>query len=368
MEVFVGESAEIPVEPSNNGDGMEIATIILPPYLYDIRDAEIRMKDNRRFTMRDIAALEKRIENLENITSLTALELDTKSFQVKDADGLNRFKTGFVVNDFKNRDFIDFTESGGSRCEVDVLNKELITAVDFWSMNPELALDTGIDVNSADMNSNLKLLDPDCKKTGDLITLDYEEIDWLEQPQATTVENVNPFNVVAFQGLVILDPPSDNWTRTIYLNNIRVESTGAKWVETSNVVSDVSTRGKTTVTRGKTTESKVNKGYSGTGYIYDYYKNTKVTKTTEVTRRIEKSYSNKLVGPSEESDYCESCKITSEVDPYMRSRNVGFYASGLKPLTKHYHFLDSGIPDIVPKLTEIEMSSGTFSILSLIHI
>ena len=46
----------------------------------------------------------------------------------------------------------------------------------------------------------------------------------------------------------------------------------------------------------------------------------------------------------------------------MRSRNVGFYASGLKPLTKHYHFLDSGIPDMVPKLVEIEMNSGTFSV------
>ena len=65
-------------------------------------------------------------------------------------------------------------------------------------MNPELALNTGIDVKTADMNSNLELLDSDCKKTGDLITLDYEEVDWLEQPQATNVENVNPFNVIAF--------------------------------------------------------------------------------------------------------------------------------------------------------------------------
>ena len=46
--------------------------------------------------MRDIGALEQRIENLEKITSLSALELDTKSFSVKDANGLNRFKTGFV--------------------------------------------------------------------------------------------------------------------------------------------------------------------------------------------------------------------------------------------------------------------------------
>ena len=126
MEVFLGESAENPVEPSNNSDALEIATIILPPYLYDISDAEIRLKDNRRFTMRDIGALEKRIENLEKLTSLSALELDTKSFNVKDADGLNRFKTGFVVNNFKDREFIDFSPEGGSRIDVDVENKELI--------------------------------------------------------------------------------------------------------------------------------------------------------------------------------------------------------------------------------------------------
>ena len=356
MEVFLGESAENPVEPSNNSDALEIATIILPPYLYNISDAEIRLKDNRRFTMRDIGALEKRIENLEKITSLSALELDTKSFNVKDADGLNRFKSGFVVNNFKDREFIDFNGEGGSKCDVDVENKELISAVDFWSMNPELALNEGIDVKTADMNSNLQLLDSDCKKSGDFITLDYEEVDWLEQPQATNVENVNPFSVIAFNGLVVLDPPSDNWTRTIYVNNVRRESTGARWVESTNIVSDTKTKGKSTVSYG----SKYNRTYTAYPYYQNVYRKKKTS--TQVTRRIEKSYTNTLVGPSEEKDYVESTKVTSNVDPFMRSRNVGFYASGLKPLTKHYHFLDSGVPDMVPKLVEIEMNSGTFSV------
>ena len=38
-------------------------------------------------------------------------------------------------------------------------------------------------------------------------------------------------------GGIILDPPSDNWIRTIYTNNDRVESTGARWVEQANIVS-----------------------------------------------------------------------------------------------------------------------------------
>ena len=108
-------------------------------------------------------------------------------------------------------------------------------------MRAELALDPAIDLATADLNSNLKLLDANCKKTGDLITLDYSEVDWLDQPQATEVENVNPFNVIVFAGVVFLDPPSDNWARTIYIDNVRTESTGNTWVESSNIVSQTST-------------------------------------------------------------------------------------------------------------------------------
>ena len=353
-EIVRGEPSEFPQPPTINSDAMEVAEIILPPYLYDVRDAEIRLKDNRRFTMRDIGALEKRIENLETLTSLSALELDTKSLQVKDADGLNRFKSGFVVNDFKDRSFIDFSPEGGSKCDVDTNNRELFCAIDFWSMNPELAFNTGVDVSSADTNSNIQLLDPNCKKTGDFITLDYEEKDWIENPQATTTENVNPFNVIAFHGVVHLDPPSDNWARTIYVNNKRIESTGARWVENTNIVSRTSTRGRTNTSR-RTRRI-------GNATI------TTTTNTTRVTDRVERSFTNTLVGPSEEKDFIESTKTSADVDPFMRSRNVAFAASGLKPLTRHYHFLDSGVPDIVPKLIEIEMASGTFSVFEDVKI
>ena len=357
-EIVRGESSEFPQPPTTNSDAMEVAEIILPPYLYDVRDAEIRLKDNRRFTMRDIGALEKRIENLETLTSLSALELDTKSLEVKDADGLNRFKSGFVVNDFKDRSFIDFSPEGGSKCDVDTNNRELFCAIDFWSMNPELAFNTGVDVSSADTNSNIQLLDPNCKKTGDFITLDYEEKDWIENPQATTTENVNPFNVIAFHGVVHLDPPSDNWARTIYVNNKRIESTGARWVENTNIVSRTSTRGRTNTSR------RIRRRRQGNTTFTD----TITTNRTRITDRVERSFTNTLVGPSEEKDFIESTKTSADVDPFMRSRNVAFAASGLKPLTRHYHFLDSGVPDIVPKLIEIEMASGTFSVFEDVKI
>ena len=351
VKLIKGVSADIPAAPTEVGDSMEIAQITLPPYLYDtVKGPSIKMFDNRRFTMRDIASLEKRIDTLEVMTSLNALELDTKSLQVKDADGLDRFKSGFVVNDFKNRDFINFDSEEGSRCDVDVVKKELVSATDFWSMRAEIAFDPSIDVNSADTSSNLNLLDSNTKKTGDLITLDYTEVDWIEQLQATQVENINPFNVIVFVGGIILDPPSDNWTRTIYVDNQRIESTGATWAEQVNIVSQNSS-----VTDVDTTTREEGR------WIY-------TDTTTTTTTSTEKSFTNVLENAGKEWDYVESIKISGETDPFMRSRNVAFAANGLKPFTKHYHYLDSGTPDLFPKLMEITMTSGTFNVYENVSI
>jgi hypothetical protein len=90
-----GTPAPDPKEPSNPNNVMEIATITLPPYLYNPADAQVSLNDNRRYTMRDIGKLEDRIENLEKTTSLSLLELNTSTLQIQDANGLTRFKSGF---------------------------------------------------------------------------------------------------------------------------------------------------------------------------------------------------------------------------------------------------------------------------------
>tara|TARA_Y100001963_G_scaffold124705_1_gene175702 strand:+ start:26706 stop:34145 length:7440 start_codon:yes stop_codon:yes gene_type:complete len=352
VSVVRGTSADVPQPPVNSDDAMEVAEIRYPPYLYDpASEPTIILRDNRRFTMRDIGVLEKRIKNLEVTTSLSLLELDTKSLEVTDANGLNRFKTGFIVDNFENRDFID-NGNLDTRCDIDVNNKWLVNAVDNWSMQAELALDPAIDPASADLDSNLKLLDPNIQKTGDLLTLKYTELEWIKQPHATEVENVNPFNVVVFVGGVVLDPPSDNWVRTIYIDDHRVESTGAEWVERSNDTL-IDTNTSSTSDSNTTTTWMGNKGTQLTL--------TNTTNTT--TNTFRRSFTNQLEGPSREFDYVESVKISGDADPFMRSRNVYFNANGLKPFTKHFHYLDQhGGLDVFPKLVEIEMNSGTFQV------
>ena len=50
--------------------------------------------------MSDIGRLENRIKNLEYYTTLSLLEADTASLFLPDQNGINRFKSGFFVDNF----------------------------------------------------------------------------------------------------------------------------------------------------------------------------------------------------------------------------------------------------------------------------
>ena len=291
FEILKGVSSENPISPEDIESGMTLATLEMPPYLYDVNDVKITVVDNRRFTMRDIGKIEDRVSNLETVTSLSLLELDTKTLQVQDADGLTRFKSGFFVDDFKNNSLFDILNPD-CKADVDSEREELITPTDFYSLKPELALDPSIDSSTADFSSDLLLLDSGIKKTGDLITLDYEESTLLNQPLASRIENVNPFAQIHFEGGVVLNPSADTWTRNIILDD-------------------------------------------GTRTVFG----------------------------DREDTFASQVLVSSEPDSHIRSRNVGFVASRIKPNTRFYAFFDSssGI-DIIPKLIEITMNSGVFQI------
>ena len=101
FEIIEGVSHEQPQYPGlNDREAMKLATIHLNAYTYDDNDLIITPVDNRRYTMRDIGRLESRIGNIEYYTTLGLLEKDTASFEILDANGLNRFKSGFIVDNF----------------------------------------------------------------------------------------------------------------------------------------------------------------------------------------------------------------------------------------------------------------------------
>ena len=112
-------------------------------------------------------------------------------------------KLDFFVDDFKNADLLDSNDPD-LKVSINSEDRELNVPADFWSMKPELALDLTTNVDTADFSQNLELLDTNVQKTGDMITVAYEEVDWITQPLASRVENVNPFNMVEFIGNIEL--------------------------------------------------------------------------------------------------------------------------------------------------------------------
>ena len=294
-----GTSARVPQAPTNKDEVMEIATITLPPYLYDPNSVDISLADNRRYTMRDIGQIESRVQNLERVTSLSLLEVSTQTLQVQDASGLNRFKSGFFVDDFKDSSLVNPIFSS---IEVDPDAKELRPIISRNSLKSQIAPETAVIDENLDLKTDFNLLDSNVQKTGNAVTLKYTQTSWLQQPLATQIENVNPFNVVSYNGNIQLSPASDNWVRTIKIPHI-TEETRHVWV----------------------------RGNGG----------------NRVTLRWETNISTTDVF------------LGSGADTYMRSRNTQFVAENLKPSTRFYQFFDgNGSVDFVPKLIEISPSSS----------
>ena len=198
FQIIKGQSSEDPVEPDDLSEGMLLATLLHAPYGFDPDDDMIVIKsENKRYSMRDIGKLETRLNQVEYYTSLNMLESDTFNTEITDASGKSRLKNGFIVD--------DFTDHSKSQ----VSNPDYNASLDFeegachpshYTTNVALVINETLSTNY--------------RKTGPLITLPYSEEKLIEQPYASRVENVNPFNVFAYIGRIDLVPASDDWIDT----------------------------------------------------------------------------------------------------------------------------------------------------------
>ena len=74
FQLINGIAAETPEWPNAIDGALEVASISLPAYLYNVNDVNISLAKYKRYQMRDINRLEQRIEGLEFYTSLSLLE------------------------------------------------------------------------------------------------------------------------------------------------------------------------------------------------------------------------------------------------------------------------------------------------------
>ncbi len=216
FEVVQGTPDDRPKLPEFKSNAFDIAVVNIPPYVYDVKNTVVSMSEHKRYTMDDISLLEDRISRVEEFTVLSALESKTENFTIKDAEtGLDRFKCGFFVDDFKSHAYHDL-QNPGFKAAIDKQRKMLrplhyTTSVDLQLGSNAIANFTDNFDPNADQNYVENLGSPGIKKTGDLITLDYNEVEYTKQTLATKSISVTEFLVRYWTGLLTLNPSIDTW-------------------------------------------------------------------------------------------------------------------------------------------------------------
>ena len=328
FNILAGVPSLKPEEPEDPREGLVLGTVIVPPYTKLIDQVRINQRDNRRYTMKDIGKLDRRISNLEYYVTLNLLEKDTETMQIKDSiTGLDKFKNGFIVD--------QFTGHGVG----DVKHEDYKVAIDsekriLRSMHFTTALDLVEELDSGAARASANYA-----KTNDVITLPYTEQLFVFNPNASRTIDVNPYKIGAFRGQVYLIPEGDNWKDTDRRPDLNVVDdnnydairfmaeelgvTGAKWNEWQ--------------TNWTGSESSTRTYQQWSGWILNGYSETTTVDTGYRDREGINTTLNSSVNAVDYGDRVVDVGFT----PYMRARPVAFITKNLKPDTIFYPFFDS---------------------------
>jgi len=378
FQVVYGTPADNPNTPLPIDDAIELATITLPPYLYNVSEASIKFLDYKRYQMQDIHNLATRVKNLEYYTALTLLESNTSNMFVSDADGLNRFKSGFFVDNFAS--FLAQELSEGVKNSIDPENGELrpshyTTSVDLMT-GPVEGVVGGVDKNfETPEGINIR-------KDNGIITLDYSEIEWVKQIFGTRTESVTPYVVAYWTADVSLNPESDTWIDQTRLD-ARIINREGNFAETVAELSN--TRGFDPQNGfGQTVWGSWQTFWTGNTRTRDEVRRpaSNPTRTVQRGRWIVREQRfqrrNVFIEDARQTRTGTRMEVREQFDresqgdrtvsrsiiPFMRSRNIEFTAKSLKPLTRVYPFFDAqNVSEYcVPKLIEMNMLEGTFQV------
>jgi hypothetical protein len=330
LKVVKGASSLNPLAPQNLDSHLHLATLTIPSYTLNTDEVIVQKQDNRRFTMRDIGRLEKRIQNIEYYTQLSLLEADAQSLQIQDANGFDRFKNGFVVDNFTGHNVGD-VGNNDYKLAIDRIRGEARPMFNEDNIELEEIDEDGTSIVAADRTAaNYQL-------TGDVITLPYSETSVIDQPFATKSENLQPYMIFNWIGDIDLDPPLDEWKETsrapdivVNLNgtfdnlrramglsneNISDIPLGTEWNEwqdqwSGNPRSNTTQNGRTITT---TTNRDVVQTRGG-------------IRTDVMPVSVIQSLGDRVVGVN--------------FVPFIRSRTISFTAQGMRPNTRVFPFFD----------------------------
>ena len=330
FQIVEGEPNENPVPPASLQNSLKIAEFFLPAYTFKAEDVKIRYENHLRYTMSDIGKLESRIENLEYYTSLNLLESETLSKEIFDQNGLSRFKSGFVIDNFTGHKVGD-QKHQDYNVAIDRQQRELRPRTVDKAAELVLSLRSTSEQAAAGF-----------QQTGKLVTLPYTSESLINNEytiidKSTVGVNPNPNPVYAGR-IVDLSPSEDEWYEVDEIKTTNYTNTN----EYDEAVRDndgqistydygdwtyhsTGTGGYRTVLSGLTTAVGPGGGAPSLN-LYEFAAVKKETRTVEI-----KNIGYTIAESTAKNTVTEKVK-------FCRPKGIKFTAIGLKPNTKHFVF------------------------------
>jgi hypothetical protein len=318
FEVIKGIPELNPAVPKDKDTAMTLYILRNGAYVSNTNAIRVEYVNNKRYTMRDIGTLEKRIENLEYYTSLSLLEQDTLTKQdltILDTQNLPRFKNGILVDGFNGTSVADIT------------NEDFIASIDpnKKELRPSFNISAySLTFDAANSTNYLQ--------SGPFITSNAASVVFIDQPKASRFINVNPFNVINFLGKITLNPSSDIWIDTQRQADVLVNLTGDR--DAWELLID-GNRNAITTQWGAWQDI-----WTGTTTTRQIVGVNEVTTVTNSTGQSRTGVVSQIV-PETITQSIGDRVVDVSVIPYMRSTNILFVGTDFKPSVTVYPFFDA---------------------------
>jgi len=320
FEVVKGIPSLTPIEPKDKNNGMTLYVLRNPAYVADTSNVDVQYINNRRYTMRDIGTIEKRVENLEYYNTLSLLEQETFAKQdltILDSQNLPRFKNGILVDSFNGHSVADIFRSD-YEASIDPSRKELRPSFNISSQL--LTFDPASSVGFA--------------RRGAFITAPFTSSAFIDQNKSSRFINVNPFNIVNYLGKIELEPKTDVWIDVDRRPDVLVNLEGDR--DVWQLITDLIpwqyewSSWETFWSGRETTQSQF------------WRRNALIERDTEtLTEQQTRTGVVSSVAPETITQTIGDRVVDVSIIPYMRSRSVLFVGSDFRPGVTMFPFFDS---------------------------
>ena len=328
-EIYVkyGIPSDKPLPPNADSDAMVLYQVFLNAYTYSTADVRIKFVENKRYTMRDIGRLESRIGNLEYYVSLNLLEKTAAEMSVKGSDGLDRFKNGFIADNFADLQ------------AADVGNLEFKAGVDRTrrELRPRFKASNFILEPVAALAVNVQW-------ANHIATLPFVSEIQSSNPYATKNISINPYFQYNKKGTLALSPNVDTWSDETRLPDVVTDIDAG--MEAMREIADAAGMlgtdwgtwvNQNTTILGASDSVHFSMRRDSNGRLS--WKNTQTVSQTVSTTDTRTGTETALESRIQSYTIDDIVKDV-QVIPFVRSQVVEFYGTRLLPNTRVYAYFD----------------------------